>query len=90
VAAVSALRTAGRRTDFAVPAVLTMVLVCAQITLGGFIIWTQRQPHVTSTHVVTGALLLAVSFILTARTLRFISPTRKTKRSVSESGGAAA
>ncbi len=88
-ASVSALRTAGKRTDIAVPAVLLLVLVAGQITLGGFIIWTQRQPHVTSTHVVTGAILLAVSLILTARAWRFLRLPRSVDETLSTLEGTA-
>ena len=88
-ASVSALRTAGKRADIAVPAILMLVLVAAQITLGGFIIWTQRHPHVTSAHVVTGAILLATSLILTARSWRFLRLPESVDRVLAEDPGTA-
>jgi cytochrome c oxidase assembly protein subunit 15 len=69
---VSALRTAGKRSDIASPAILMLILVVVQTMLGALTIWTHRQPHVASTHLVVGALLLAVSFILTARCWRYL------------------
>jgi heme a synthase len=36
-----------------------------QILLGAHVIWQLREPHVTTGHVVVGALLLAVTFGLT-------------------------
>ena len=50
---------------------LLLVVVSSQVLLGGYVIWSGRQPHLTSLHVMTGALTLALSLILTltARTL---------------------
>jgi heme A synthase len=66
-------------------------LVAAQITLGAFTVWTgaaldkelsyYQQPlmnHVviiTTSHVVTGAIILAVSLLLTLRSFAMIPPT---------------
>jgi len=69
---VSAFKTAGRRKDFRAPALLLAHLVVIQVVLGGLIVLTRRQVHVTTTHVVVGALVLASSFVLTARTWRFV------------------
>ncbi len=71
-AGVSALRTAGKRSDIASPAILSLILVVVQVMLGVLVVWTRRQPHVSSTHLVVGALLLAVSFILSARSWRYL------------------
>lgn len=50
---------------------LLLILVAAQVLLGGYVIWSGKQPHLTSLHVMTGATTLAVSLILTltARTI---------------------
>lgn len=40
-------------------------LLALQILLGAHVIWQRRDPYVTSAHVVVGALLLAVTFMLT-------------------------
>jgi cytochrome c oxidase assembly protein subunit 15 len=50
---------------------LLLAVVSAQVLLGGYVIWSGKQPHVTSLHVMTGAATLALSMILTlsARTL---------------------
>lgn len=50
---------------------LLLVVVVAQVTLGGYVIWSGKQPHITSLHVMTGAFTLALSVILTmaSRTL---------------------
>jgi cytochrome c oxidase assembly protein subunit 15 len=74
IASVYALRCVGNRKEFSRPAVLMLVLVVVQVSLGASIIWTQRQVHVTTLHVVTGAVLLAVSLVLTVRSWRFLVP----------------
>src|SRR2546430_3563139 len=45
-------------------ATLLLIVVAAQILLGGYTIWSGKQPVITSLHVVTGALTLALSLIL--------------------------
>ena len=50
---------------------LLLVVVAAQVLLGGYVIWSQKQAHITSLHVMLGASTLALSLVLTlsARTL---------------------
>jgi protoheme IX farnesyltransferase len=45
-------------------ATLLVMVVPAQILLGAYTIWSGKQPVITSLHVVTGALTLALSLIL--------------------------
>ena len=49
---------------------LLLVVVSAQILLGGYTVWSGKQPHITSLHVMLGASTLALSLVLalTART----------------------
>jgi cytochrome c oxidase assembly protein subunit 15 len=49
---------------------LLVTLVVIQIILGGYVVWSGKQPVMTSAHVMTGAATLALSLItaLTART----------------------
>jgi cytochrome c oxidase assembly protein subunit 15 len=61
IGAFSALRSAARSVRVAYAALLLVLL--AQITLGAYTIWTQKNPVVTSLHVVTGALLMATTLI---------------------------
>lgn len=42
-----------------------LVLIAAQVLLGGYVIWSGKQPHITSIHVMMGASTLALSLILT-------------------------
>ena len=50
---------------------LLLAIVAGQVMLGAYVIWSGKQPHITSLHVMTGAATLALSLILTlsARTL---------------------
>ncbi len=50
---------------------LMLVVVSGQVLLGGYVIWSGRDPLITSLHVMLGASILALSVILTlsARTL---------------------
>lgn len=52
---------------------LLLVVVALQVLLGGWVIWSGKQPHITSLHVMTGAFTLALSIVLTlsSRTLRW-------------------
>jgi cytochrome c oxidase assembly protein subunit 15 len=60
------------------PALLAVVLVLIQIALGGLTVLTRRAVSVNTAHVVTGALLLATSLVITLRSWRvrfaFIGP----------------
>jgi cytochrome c oxidase assembly protein subunit 15 len=50
---------------------LLLAIVGAQVLLGGYVIWSGKHPLITSIHVMTGALTLATSLVLTlaSRTL---------------------
>jgi cytochrome c oxidase assembly protein subunit 15 len=57
----------GRATSLAMRcgASIIVSLLALQILLGAHVIWQHRQPHITTGHVVCGALLLATTFWLT-------------------------
>jgi len=54
------------------PAAVMLVLLCIQLMLGAFTIWTEKSPFITSMHVATGALILGASFLLTLRAFSMI------------------
>jgi cytochrome c oxidase assembly protein subunit 15 len=58
---------------------LLVAVVAAQVLLGGYVIWSQKQPHITSLHVMLGASTLALSLVLTlsARTLSWQRTSRQ-------------
>jgi cytochrome c oxidase assembly protein subunit 15 len=58
------------RKDLRSPAALLAALVLVQISLGGLIIWTRKDVAIDTAHVVTGALVLATSLVLTLRSYR--------------------
>lgn len=60
----------GRRRELTRPALLLVLLVSMQITLGAFVIWSGRDAVINTAHVVNGALVLATSLLLTLRTFR--------------------
>jgi len=59
----------GRRDLFR-PAVLLVLLVFAQIALGGLVVLSGLQPFLNTAHVVNGALVLGTSVVLTLRSFR--------------------
>lgn len=65
---------------------LLVAVVSMQVLLGGYVIWSAKQPHITSLHVMTGAFTLALSIVLTlsSRTLawRPARPERSRRRIV--------
>ena len=64
------------RQSFAGPRSLLACLVLAQVTLGAFVIWSQKNVAINTAHVVVGALTLATSLVLTLRShqVRFTTP----------------
>jgi cytochrome c oxidase assembly protein subunit 15 len=58
------------RPELKRPSMLLLVLVCAQIALGGLVVLSGLQPFLNTLHVVNGALILGTSLVLTLRSLR--------------------
>lgn len=64
---------------------LLVVVVFAQVMLGGYVIWSGKQPHITSLHVALGATTLALSVILmlATRTLAWKrTPVQRSRRPI--------
>ncbi|MEQ1898136.1 MAG: COX15/CtaA family protein [Vicinamibacterales bacterium] len=59
-----------RRPSLRNPALLLLVLLCAQVTLGAYVVWTAKQFVVNSAHVANGALVLGTTLVLALRTHR--------------------
>lgn len=49
---------------------LLIGLVAAQVTLGGFVVWTAKQEIVNTLHVATGGLVLVTSLVIALRAAR--------------------
>jgi cytochrome c oxidase assembly protein subunit 15 len=58
------------RAEFRRPAVLLVMLVAVQFTLGALTVLSRRDVAINSAHVVCGALVLATSLVLTLRSWR--------------------
>lgn len=58
------------RPELRRPATLLVALVLTQVTLGAFVIWSQKNVAINTAHVVVGALTLATSLVLTLRSYR--------------------
>jgi heme a synthase len=59
----------GRR-ELVRPSILLLALLCVQVTLGAFVIWTGKHFVINSLHVATGAAVLGTSVVLTLRAHR--------------------
>ena len=64
----------GDRKELRRPAALLATLVLVQICLGGLIILTKKDVAINTAHVVSGALVLATSLVLTLRSHRVRVP----------------
>ena len=60
----------GDRKELRRPATLLAALVIVQVSLGGLIVLTRKDVAINTAHVVTGALVLATSLVLTLRAHR--------------------
>jgi heme A synthase len=59
-----------RRAELRRPSLLLLLLVATQITLGALTVLSGKQYIINSLHVVTGALVLGASLVLTLRACR--------------------
>lgn len=59
-----------RRPSLRNPAILLLVVLCTQVTLGAYVVWTAKQFIVNSAHVANGALVLGTALVLALRTHR--------------------
>ena len=59
-----------RRRELTRPAILLVILVALQVTLGALTVLSQKQFIINSLHVVNGALVLVTSLVLTLRAHR--------------------
>ena len=59
-----------QRREFIRPAMLMVLFVCSQATLGALVVLSSLQPIINTAHVVNGALVLGTSLVLTLRVYR--------------------
>ena len=60
------------------PALLLLLVLASQVTLGAYVVWTAKQFIVNSAHVANGALVLGTSLVLTLRTHRLFGRHART------------
>ncbi len=72
------------------PATLLLALLAFQIYLGATIIWTRRAVVPTTTHVLSGALILATSLVLALRLRRLLAPVAAAPATGGGGGGGGA
>ena len=58
------------RGELVRPSMLLIVLLCVQIALGAFVVWSGKHFVINSVHVATGAAILGTSVVLTLRAHR--------------------
>lgn len=70
------------RRELRRPATVLVGLVLTQVTLGAFVIWSEKQVAINTAHVVVGALTLATSLVLALRShqVRFGGTTAVARR----------
>lgn len=56
------------------PILIMACLVVTQVTLGAFTIWSQKAALITTFHVLTGAMILGMSVLLTLRAFAMVAP----------------
>jgi cytochrome c oxidase assembly protein subunit 15 len=65
------------RVELAQPALVSMILLVFQLTLGSLTVLTRRHVWISSLHVVFGALLLTASLVITLRSWRALIVDRE-------------
>ena len=70
------LRRHGHRSELTRPALLLLVLLAWQIFLGAAVIWSRKAVVPTTTHLLSGALLLVTALVLALRARRlYVAPS---------------
>jgi cytochrome c oxidase assembly protein subunit 15 len=59
-----------RRRELKRPAFVLLLLLSMQITLGAYVIWSEKDAVINTAHVVNGAMVLGTSLLLTLRAFR--------------------
>ena len=70
--AILGVRNYSQEKRIAWPALFLAALLAIQLTLAGFIVWSGRNPVITTFHVWTGALMLGTSVLLSLRSYRIL------------------
>ena len=76
------LRKQRTRRALLAPALLLLVLLATQITLGAYTVLRHKPADIASAHVACGALVLVTSFVIAVRAARLYSPMTQTFKSM--------
>ncbi len=68
---VKIFRNSAARAAMGKSAIVLIALLAIQIYLGALTIWTVRNPHVATLHMLNGAFLLSICWMMTLRSLKF-------------------
>jgi cytochrome c oxidase assembly protein subunit 15 len=80
--AIRTLRTHGTERDLVRPALVAVLLVATQVTLGALTIWTQKAVLPTTLHVAVGAAILGTTVLLALRARRAAPATSRSTRAL--------
>ena len=64
-------KNAATRKALGKSAVVLIALLALQIYLGALVVWTVRNPHVATIHMLNGAFLLSICWMMALRSLKF-------------------
>lgn len=71
-AAIAVWRRHSGRPELKRPALLLVLAITAQVTLGAFVVLTLKQPLINTLHVAVGAIVLGTALVLTLRTYQAV------------------
>jgi cytochrome c oxidase assembly protein subunit 15 len=78
--AICAFRLRRVKVGLFTPAVLLLVLLAAQVTLGVLTVLWRKPADLASAHVAVGALVLVTTFVIAVRAAKLFSPARRPVR----------
>jgi cytochrome c oxidase assembly protein subunit 15 len=76
------MRTHGTERNLARPALVALLLVATQVTLGALTIWTHKAVLPTTLHVAVGAAILGTTVLLALRARRAAPATSRSRRTL--------
>ncbi|EEF57103.1 COX15/CtaA family protein [Pedosphaera parvula] len=85
----SARRQVGSKNPLSKLSLSWIGLICVQIFLGAYTIWSNKAADVATTHVLVGALSLVTGTMLTIVSFRLLIPARAATKTVAEPAGSA-
>ncbi|HET7152238.1 MAG TPA: COX15/CtaA family protein [Candidatus Kapabacteria bacterium] len=72
-----------KEKKFLLPAIVLVLLLGMQITLGALTVLSGKNPYIATAHVATGALILGITLLTTLRSYHLVAPKEQTASNVS-------